>query len=47
VCTGFLWLIDREMGGTNIVKKLHLPQLGDKTFRHFRITQMDQDIIHA
>jgi hypothetical protein len=36
----------REMGFAEMVKKLHLPQLGDKTFRYFKMTQIDQDISH-
>jgi len=30
----------------NMVKKLHLLQQGDKTFRYFGMTEMDQDFSH-
>jgi hypothetical protein len=33
-----------EVGFTNAVKKLHLVQRGDKTFRYFRMTLMCLDI---
>jgi hypothetical protein len=33
-----------EVGFANMVKKLHLLQQGGKTFRYFRMTQIDQDL---
>jgi NADH:ubiquinone oxidoreductase subunit E len=47
MCTGVMCLIiGYESGFSNVVKKLHLLQPGDKSFRYFRMTQICQDVSH-